>query len=886
MNNVQPPKRITNLLEWVCPNYLFEGIVGDLEEQFYDDLEVMSVKRARRRYWWNTLRFIRPGILLRNNAKLNIINTIMVRNYLKTAGRNMAKRKLFSFINAFGLSIGIAFYILIYLFIMDEKSFDQFHVNKDKIYRLEEMAYDTWQNNPEEPYNYSAYLQTGLGPVLKDEVSQIKYAARFNPDNQGIVSFGDKVFTESLSYTDPDFFKMFSFPLIAGNSDGLLTDKYQVVITPEVANKYFGTQDALGKVLKIDNYGEHEYTVAGIIAQPPANSSLQFQILLSQSNRPYYDRNMENWSSFSTPTFVQLVDNADMTSFEDNLAKLVDKYMQKSLKRARERVSIPEGMTVFKYQYTPLLDMHLNTQVSWTKSSDPKYSLILGGIAILILIIACINYISLSLTTSATRKTEVGVRKAIGAQRSQLISQFALESVILAVTSMLIGLALMFVFLPAFNEFTRKEIALSFGIILQIAGLGFALAVVIGLLSGFYPAFFLSAFKPSQVLKGGFTTKMKAGFTKPLVVLQFALSAFLIISSVIMYQQMEYITTKDLGYNQEQILVVPTQMGWSEESNKAVERMRTRLSQDPDVVGVAGTSLSFNQGWSKYGYTINEEQKSAYVFAVDPYYIDVLNIEMKEGRNFDPAISSDTSAVVVNEALVADMGWENPTEEYLNWREDTVGLGAKVIGVTKDYHFLSLEHAIEPMFLSMDKKEVGYLTQMLIKFKPGSLAGSVDKMQSIWNEMSPDKPFDYTFLDQDVAKQYASHKRWMSIMGLSTLFAILISCLGLFGLAGINALNRTKEIGIRKVFGAELSNIFVLLNKEYVFLAIIAFALAAPLSWYVMQMWLEDFKYGISMSWQLFALSMAVGLFIALVTVSYHAIRTAYINPAETLKYE
>ncbi len=885
MINHQPPKSITKFLEWICPEYLFEGIVGDLEEQFYDDLNYMSAKRAARRYWWGAIRFLHPEIILRNNSKFSIINTIMVSNYIKVAGRNLARHKLFSFINAFGLSIGIAFCLLIFLFIRDEQSFDQFHTNKDHIYRMEEMAFDTWEPNPEKPYNYSCYLQVALAPTLKQEVPQVKYAARFD-HGLAIVSHQQKIFKEDVHYTDPDFFKMFSFEVLAGDKSKLLNDSYQAVITPEIANKYFGTSDVLGKTFLVDNQGEKEYTVVGVVAPAPNNSTFEFQILLPIQDRPYYERNLSNWNNFNTPTFVQLHSKADLSAFDDNLEKLVNKYMSDRLERAKKRVAIPEGATIFKYQYTALTDMHLNTQVTWNKSSNPQYSYILGGIAILILIIACINYISLSLTASAARKLEVGVRKAIGAQRSQLIQQFAIESVVLAFIAMIIGLLLMVLFLPAFNEFTNKKMELDVFLMVQMFGVCLGLSLFVGLLSGCYPAFFLSSFRPTQVLKGGFTTKMKAGFTRPLVVLQFALSAFLIISSVIMYQQMDYITNKDLGFDKSHVLVVPTQRGYNEESNKALAQFRNRLTQEPEVQKVAGTTLSFTQGWSRYGYRINEEQKSAYVFGVDPQYADLLDVEFIAGRNFDENIASDSTAIIVNEALVADMGWENPIEEHLNWREDSASLGSPIIGVVKNYNFLSLEHQIEPMFLSMNREEAGYLTQMLIKLSPGDLSEGIDKVKSIWLELAPDKPFEYSFLDDDIAKQYKAQQRWMSIMGLSTLFAILISCLGLFGLSGINAVNRTKEMGIRKVFGANLSNIFILLNRQYVVLALIAFALASPASWYVMHRWLGDFQYKIEVTWPIFAISMAVGIAIAIVTVSYHAFKSATLNPADTLKYE
>ncbi|HMG93531.1 MAG TPA: FtsX-like permease family protein, partial [Chryseolinea sp.] len=505
----------------------------------------------------------------------------------------------------------------------------------------------------------------------------------------------------------------------------------------------------------------------------------------------------------------------------------------------------------------------------------------------LILLIACINYISLALTTSASRRTEVGIRKVAGAQKNQLVYQFGFESILLALISMIFGIGLVFLFLPSFNEFTGKGIQLTRSNLVSLLAFSAGVAVLVGIVAGSYPAFFLSGFRPAQVLKGRFTSKLHAGFTKPLVIAQFALSSFLIISSVIMDRQMSYITTKDLGYNNEQILVIPTHSGWrSLEPDNMVVRYRNALQKVHSVISLAGTTASFNRGFSRYGYRIDDEQRSAYVYGVDPFYLSTLGIDLVSGRNFDDQIPADSNAVIVNEALVRDMKWVDPLAEYLNWNEDSTTLGAKVIGVVKDYHFLSLEQNIEPMFLSMDRRGIGNLTEMLVKIAPGDIPGSVEALRKEWKEVSPNTPFDYYFMDEDVARQYDAYQRWMKIMGLSTAFAILISCLGLFGLAGINALNRTKEIGIRKVMGAELVNIFLLLNKQYVWLAVIAFVIAAPASWYVMNQWLSDFKFAIAIGWELFALSMAGGLLIALLSVSYHAIRTALINPAQTLKYE
>lgn len=728
---------------------------------------------------------------------------------------------------------------------------------------------------------------------MKDELPEIEYATRYNDYSQGIFRYGEKVFNEKLiAYVDSDFFKMFSFRLISGNADKLFKTKSEVVLTPEIAEKYFGDEDPIGKTVLIEEVeeegGEKSFSVAGVIETPPANSSLSFQILLPQENRPYYDHHLNRWDNFNTYTLIRLVPNTDLSKLNANLDKVMQKYLGKELEKWRKEyytAPIPADVKQFALELTRLPEFHLKKEINWNKVSDPQYSFILGGIALLILLIACINYISLALTTSATRRTEVGIRKVVGAQWGQLVYQFGFESLILVIISIVMSIGLVVLFLPAFNQFTGKGISLDEVNLFRFLALSVAITMVVSILSGSYPALFLAGLRPALVLKGGFTSRLQAGFTRPLVVLQFALSAFLIISSMIMFRQMRFVTTKNLGYDKDQILVVPTQPGWNEKANKVVEHFRAKMDQESSIVSVSGTNASFNGMWSRFGYKLEGEHKEAYVYTVDPYYIPTLGLEIIAGRNFDSNIASDTNALIVNEALVRDMKWKDPLNAHLNWMRYTVGLRSTVIGVVKDYHFLSLEKRIEPMFLTIDMK-TGYTPTMLVKLQASNIPDAIEKVRSVWLELNPDKPFEYTFLDQDVAKQYESRERWMSIMGLSTGFAVLISCLGLFGLAGINAVNRTKEIGIRKVMGAELSNIFVLLNKQYVWLALIAFVIAAPASWYIMNKWLADFQFKITISWELFVLSMGAGLIIALATVSYHAIKAALINPAETLKYE
>lgn len=885
---LSPPKIPLRLLERFCPPQLFEGIEGDLVEQFYTDVQLAGVTIARRRFTWNVIRFFRLEILLRNKFVIKLINLIMVGNYFKVAVRNIKKRKLYSFINAFGLSIGIAFCMLIWLFIQDEMSFDKFHENKDHIYRIESVSYNYWDPKLSEKERWSreAWLQVGLLPAIKDECPEVIAGTRYSRGSTNF-TYKDQVFKEDIYYVDADFFKMFTFPLIKGDPSSVLNDKFSMVITTEIAQKYFGSEDPVGKTVTLDLDGVKSFTVTGVIEPSPANSSLDYKILIRQENRGGYERQMKSWGNFSTPSFVLLRSDADTALFARNLVAVRDKYFGPTMARWKSEENVPADIEILRYTFSALPDIHMMKNVGWAKVSDIQYSYILGGIATLILLIACINYVSLALTTSAARRTEVGIRKVVGAVRKQLMYQFGFESVILAMISLIAGFTLVALFLPSFNSFTDKSITLGSSNLLQFGLIGFALALVVGIIAGSYPSIFLARFKPVAVLKGGFTTRLQAGFTRPLVVLQFGMSAFLIVSSVIMYRQMKFISTKDLGYDQHAVLVVPMQTGWNAQAEKSYLLFRNELTKWSEIENVAGTSISFNDGFNRYGFKVNEVNHSAFVYAIDQNYIPTLGMELVHGRNFDPAITTDSNSVIVNEALVRDMGWKEINDEtYLNWQQDSTSRGSKVIGVVKDYNFQSLEAKIEPMFLSMNLNEAGHLEQSLIRVSSPDMPAVIAKLETTWRQLFPDKPFNYSFLDEDVAKQYKRYEKRMSIMGVSTLFAILISCLGLFGLAGINAVNRTKEVGIRKVMGADLRSIFILLNRQYIWLSLIAFALAMPFSWYVMNKWLAGFEFKIPMGWELFAVSVVAGLAVAMITVSYHAIRVSHINPADTLKYE
>ena len=885
MIKITPPQRITRILERLCPDNLFEGIIGDLEEQFYQDLGLVGVKQARRRFRWNALRFISPGIIFRNKFKLKYINTMLLLNYFKIGFRSIFKKKLYSFINAFGLSIAIAFCVMIYLFIQDEHSFDQFHSNKDRIYRIHKVKERIEPDADGNTISKSAYLQTGLSLTLKNEAPEVTHATSFNAGGSAIFTVDDKVINESITYVDEDFFQMFNFKAISGDYNQFLKDKSQIVLSESSARKYFGSQNPVNKDIGLTIGNQDKvFTVVGVIEDAPKNSSLDYHAgLIRVENGTYYQQNLDQWLSWNTPSFVMVENESQATQLRASLADLHNRLVDTEV----ERMIAENGWqpsTTTQYGLVKLTDIHLYPEVNWTKVSDSKYSYILSGIALLILVIACINYITLAMTSAAGKKLEVGIRKAVGSGRKQLIAQFMIESVQLAIIAMLLAIILISIFTPFFNDFTNKSITLTD----NPASLIFALlgiTLFLGVISGMYPAFFLSGFRPIAMLRSGNASKVKSTMARPLIILQFAISSFLVICSVIMFRQMDYITTKNLGYNKEQVLVIPTYTGWSDAGQQLVQRFKNESGDNPNIIKISGTSSSFSQGWSRNGYRVGDKEHIAYNYRIDPDYISTLGINIKAGRDFDESIVSDTkNTLIINEALVADLGWDDPLNQLLNWREDSIG-GWKIIGVVEDFHFLSLENSIEPMFMHLDPEE-GKITTMLVKISASNMPETITYLENKWRELVGNKPFDFDFLDENVASQYESYSKWSNIMGLTTLFAILIACLGLFGLAGISAVNRTKEIGIRKTLGAGMNDILVMMNKPFLIMALISFIMAVPASWWIMQQWLSDFKFAITLNWQIFAISLLSAVFFALLTVSYHSIKAVLINPAETLKYE
>lgn len=818
----------------------------------------------------------------------------MWKNYLKTAARNLWRHKLYTFINLFGLAIGVAFVVLIYLFIQHEFSYDRFHANGDNIYRVVEKEYrqsgveeqTDWLGYPRQVEGIQKYpwLPLRLGEALKAEIPEIRQFTRYD-ESEYIVQKDNFTKLEEVHIVDSTFFEVFSFELERGDPATVLSDPKSVVITPEIARRYFGQKDPVGEEL-LFHLGDSSvvFTVNGLAKPPPAHSSVTYNILMRIENRPFYQRQYENWNSFNTPLFVELIDGARQAEVEAKMDVFVKRQYAESIEKSRTRRKLKADDPVSAMILTPLEDIHLDASTYWSGRGNSLNMFILGGIALLILLIACLNYIALSLAGASGRILEVGVRKVLGSSPSQIARQFWLEAQLLVVLSLAVAIALVELFLPTFNDFVQRS--LSFGWTAKLGLLTPLLLIggLTGLLSGAYPAFVLSRFRPAFALKGSNTYRFQPPLVKGAVVVQFALSVFLIISSLIMYRQMSYINGKDLGYNGDQVLVLNPNTGWSDEGERLMQRLKTELTDQPDILGVSGTNASFNRGYDRNGYeTPDGENHVTYVYRVDPEYLSLLDIELIAGRNFSEDHPTDaTEAVIVNEALLADLNIEDPIGAEVPWRKEN---NRKIIGVMKDYHFLDLTSEIEPALLHINPEE-GKIMDLMVKLNGQNIPQTLATLQSTWRSIAPDKPFDYHFLDEDVAAQYEAYQRWTAIIGVATAFAIFIACLGLFGLAGIMTVNKTKEIGIRKVLGAGLGQILILLNKDLAKLTIIALVLATPLAWYVMNRWLENFAFKTSLAWWIFALGAALCLALALFTVGYHALRTALKNPVEALRYE
>lgn len=818
----------------------------------------------------------------------------MLRNYFKISFRSLWKSKLNSAINIAGLGLGIAVCVLIMLFLREEWSFDTFHSKADRIYRV-------WGKEDYGPDQQFFWTTTPypMGPTLKENFEEIESEVRINPIAVQIRA-GESNHTESVSVVGKDFFSVFDFKAIDGNLQSALHHQSDIVMTRRAAQKFFGDQNPINKTIAIQ-LGEsyQEYVVKAVIENTPTNSSLQFDILLSDLNLPKMvdQRTLTSaWFNIAPETYLLLRPEANPKLLEAEFPKLFETLLGESYKESHYTVGLQ-----------PMTDIHLNTNFPAGNApvSNPRYSYILAAIAGLILLVACINFITLSVGRSLKRAKEVGIRKVVGAVRAQLISQFIGEAVLVTILSLIVGVLLAIVGIPLFNELSGKSLVIPIDGFM--VGVGTGLVIIIGLLAGSYPAFFLSGIVPVGILKGNGMTSPKTGkqnIRKVLVGVQLVLSIFLISSTLIMRSQLDYLKNKSLGFDQEALavvqLIVPPADGLGKRIEAGFEQVRQfsiALDKYPNLTQTCGSSHDFgNGGWTSVGYTDdNASYRTFNCNVVDANYLSVMKAQLSEGRNFSAENPSDARrAVIVNEAFVKGHNLENPLGKRIPGKRFA---DHEIIGVVKDFNYTSLYSKVEPLLLTMNVAiplsgaeniniENSPVPKLLIRLKPENISESLAQLEGVWKKLNPGEEFSFSFVDQRLEVQYRSDQNLGKIVTFAAILAVIIGCLGLYALASLAMQGRTKEISIRKILGATEESLLVLLSRDYVYMIGISLLASIPLIWYLMRTWLQTFEYRIEMSWHFFAIAGILALFVTFVTISYQAIRAAWTKPVDTLKYE
>ncbi len=801
----------------------------------------------------------------------------MFKNYIKIAWRNLVKNKGYAAINIGGLAMGMACFLMIALFIRHELSYDTYHANKNNIYRV---VHEYDKDNSE---NSNIWGNAPVGAALKTDFSEVKEIVQFSGRADLLFKYGENVFQEdNCFFVDAAVFDVFSWPLISGNPKTALEAPYSVVLTESAAIRYFGAEDPIGKTIEgslaAGRADEGNYTVTGVMKDIPSNSHFRFDVLMSMATfRQNRADIFDSWGYVDFYTYFLSSEKLDLTAFQ---LKIPD-FLAQHLTISNDRY--------YNLSFEPILNAYLHSKAGRQPGVTGNLSnlYIFTIIGLFILIIACINFMNLATARSMERAKEVGIRKVIGAQKKGLIYQFLGESLVMVMCAALLGLGIVFMCLPWMRELTGKGFVISDVFSVPMLLIYGTAVFITAFLAGTYPALILSRFKPISVLKGVFKKSTQGvHLRKSLVVFQFSLSIALIASTVIVYLQLDYMLNKKLGFDQEQMLVLD--FNFDEQIGENLEPVKEQFLNISGVQSIAASRSVPGSYFPNAGTQIESQQgemipKSPALFEVDVDFIPHFKIEMVAGRSYSRAFPTDTiSAMVINEAAVKLYGYSNPND-IIGKRFEQWGKEGVIIGVTKDFNFLSLHQKVEPLTLRLEPYSSRYLS---LQVTSENLTTTIAEIQSTWSSIVPNRPFLYSFLDQSFNEQYEADIRFRKLFTIFSFLAIIIACLGLLGLATYSAVQRTKEIGVRKVLGAEASNIISLLSKDFLKLVLIAILVATPFSWYAMHIWLEGYAYQIEMQWWIFGLAGLLALFIAVLTVSFHAVKASKANPVKSLRTE
>lgn len=798
----------------------------------------------------------------------------MLKNYLVVALRHLLRQKVYSFINVFSLSIGIAFCILTSHYVYGEWTYDTFHMNAGRIYRIYQ-SYKTPNNETRK----IAFTPVPLAISLAKDFPDIEEVVRFR-EEKGAVKYREKTFVENLLFVDSEILEVFSFPLLRGDVQTALRDRASIVVNQKTADKYFGQDDPIGKRISVRIAEKYvDFVVEGIAAETPVNSSIKFDLLLPIERMPNYERWADFWGSTRVIAFALLQAKANPSELTTKFSGFVREHYWPSIQLYQEYgvMALEDPLHI---GLQPLSDVHLDSEIrgGLVPPGDRPFSIVILGIAVTVLVVACFNFANISIALASNRVKEIGVRKVVGASRAQLMKQVWAEALLLTLIGLLIGIAFAELALPIFSDAVNKELHLSYGSIAVI--LLVALGFTVGATAGFYPSVVLSGRHPINLLKGNMSIGPWFIFSKFLIIGQFTVSTFLIIFALVIFEQIDFLKGIDLGFQDKQVVVIDATQVAKDQRSSVLAIYRSELSDYPDI-------LSITASWRHFGVstsTTTVRNKGSIIdlqfFNIGPNFIQTLGLELVAGRDFIHASVADSEeSIIVSESLVRRFGWDSPIgktiPEFTN---------KKVVGVVQDFHYRSLHHQIEPVVLKSARPE--NLRYYYVRVSPLGITNTVMWLEQMWKDMNPDLPFKFSFLDEDIDGQYKTDERWHRISRYGSIFSVLIACIGIFGLAALAIEKRVKEIGVRKVLGASLCNIVYLLSKEYVTLVLFANFCAWPIAYFAARLWLEDYPYHISPFVAAFTNAGFLALLAALLPVCYHASKAATANPVDSLRYE
>lgn len=879
----QPPRWADQLLEWFVAPHLLEYIQGDLHENFHKRVAKVGIARARREYLWAVFHCLTPFFTKRQTIKSSYSNqpsTVMLSNYLTIAFRNLWRQKAFTAINIVGLSVGLASCLLIVLYVLHELSYDSYHAHADRIYRM------TMHARMDEKDINLAYSTGPSGQALLRESSGVEAVTRLRKEGAFLVKHGqDIIKEEKVAFVDSNFFSVFSLPMMKGSPKNALAEPNTLVLTQTTAQKYFGKADPIGQSLTLGNLGL--FRVTGVCEDVPSNTHFHYDMFGSFESVKTGDK----WLASGAYTYVRLREGHSLAQVETISRGFVSKYIAPEIKEffGMDFTEFQKKGNRFGFQFQPITDIHLHSDLDdeLEANSDAKYVYIFSVIAFFILLLACINFTNLSTAGSASRSKEVGIRKVLGSVRTQLVTQFLTESVLLTFFALVLALVLVFLLLPSFNVLSGKQFTVNDLVNGRLLMGAVVCSLVIGLLAGSYPAFVLASFKPITVLKGKLQIGGRGGWLRnALVTTQFVVSIGMIVATIVANRQIQFMQNKKVGFDREQVLVLHD----THVLEAKADAFKAELAKLSSVVKVASAGFlpAGHTSQSVDGVQIQDGARTATHrtkgYYIDEDYLPTLGIGLAQGRNFSEAFSTENASVLLNEAAVRTYGFKNPIGQQIS----TVGDGSAgskrtytVVGVVKDFHFESMHQHIAPLVIFYGKDN----NQLALRIQTNDIPTLLQKIEQQW-KATTDNPFAYSFLNERFSKMYQSEQHISQLFGVFAGLAVLIACLGLFGLAAFTTHQRTKEIGVRKVLGASVTGIVTLLLTDYLKLILIATLIASPIAGYTMSQWLRDFAYRIDLPWWAFALAGVLATVVAVLTVSYLAIKAALVNPVKSLKAE